>query len=371
MADERDAASRLSSLRGLALPMELGRRVPAGAVLRLRVRDQAEALLEAELTIRAGEAQGVHDARVACRRLRAALATFRPAVRDVVSEPLRNELRWLARSLGEARDQDMVRVRLLALADQEGLDAGLFIDRVGAQDGPPLDDPSVLAALASHRCGDLLDALEDFVADPPWTAGADRDAGPFLRRRIRKEWQRLEGRVSPVADLEPGTAPDHELHDVRKAAKRLRYALEVAEPLWPKKAKRLRKRVHALTDILGERQDTVLTRAELLRVAAQCEAAGEPAVAADRLHEIEEARAAQLEEQFQGQWSETVQRLADHPLARRRSRDRRRSREGAEGRQPSSGERSTGPGGAARAMRRPGGRAGQVRAQGPWAPGPP
>jgi CHAD domain-containing protein len=306
MGEERDAASRLSSLRALALPEELGRHLPAGDVLRVRVRDQAEALLEAELTIGVGQAQGVHDARVACRRLRGALATFRPVIRVDVGEALRGELRWLAHSLGAARDRDMARERLLALAQEAGEDLGPLLEHIGTEDWSPRDDPSVLAALASEQYAGLLDALHNFVADPPWAPAAERDAGPFLRRRIRKEWQRLEDQVAPVVDLEPGTAPDHELHDVRKGAKRLRYSLEVATPLWPKKAKRFRKRIHTLTDTLGERQDTVITRTVLLALAAQSEATGEPAFAAGRLYEIEQARASELEAQFQLQWSDTV-----------------------------------------------------------------
>ena len=305
MVHEGDAESRLASIRALPLAKEPGRDLPAGRLLQARAREQVEALLEAELTIRAGDPRGVHDVRVACSRLRAALATFRPALHAAVSEPLGVDLRWLARSLGEARDQDVVRERLLTLA-HEDKDAGSLIEGIRAEDWFPRDDAPVLAALAGQRYVGFLEALHDFVADPPLSAVAEGDAGPFLRRRLRKEWQRLEDRADPVADFEPGTAPDRDLHDVRKAAKRLRYALEVAESLWPKKARRLRKQVHVLTDILGERQDTVITRAVLLELAAQSEAAGEPLLAHGRLRQIEESRAVELEAQFQRQWSATV-----------------------------------------------------------------
>jgi CHAD domain-containing protein len=313
MLDERDATSRLSRLRALATPDQLGRDLPAGRVLEARVREQLEALLEAELTIRAGDASGVHEARVACRRLRAALATFRPALRVDVSEPLRDELRWLAGSLGATRDQDVVRERLLTLAREEGVNARALIEGIRAEDWSPRDDTPVLAALDSKRYVDLLDSLDNFVADPPLSPAAESAAGSFLRRRIRIEWRRLEDRVLPVADLEAGTAPDQGLHEARKAAKRLRYALEVAELLWRKKAKRLRKQVHTLTDILGERQDTVVTRAVLLELAAQSEAAGDPTFAHVRLHRIEESRAAELEAQFKSEWSATLERRRSWP----------------------------------------------------------
>jgi CHAD domain-containing protein len=275
----------------------------AGQLLDARLRDQVQALFEADRSIRAGNDAGVHEARVACRRLRAALATFRPVVRVEVSEPLRDQLRWLAQSLGEARDLHVARERLLGLADQEGEAAVALVERIRSEDSAHDDDAQVQRVLASQRYADLLDALEDLVADPPWTGQAERDARSFLRRRIDKEWRRLEDRVVPVEGLDPGTAPDQQLHDVRKAAKRLRYALEVAEPLWRKKAKRLRTQVHRLTDTLGERQDTVVTRAILLHLAAQAEAAGDPEFTHGRLHQSEESRATELEGQFHAQWS--------------------------------------------------------------------
>jgi CHAD domain-containing protein len=285
----------------------------AGELLGTRLREQVDALLEAELSIRAGSPAGVHEARLACRRLRAALATFRPVVEREAGEPLRDELRWLAQSLGAARDRHVAGERLLALADQEGEAAAAVFHGIRADVTADDDLARVLGVLVSQRYGDLLDASRDFVAGPPWTGAAERDGRPFLRRRLRKEWRRLEDRVAPVAGLEPGTAPDYQLHDVRKAAKRLRYALEVAQPLWPKKTRRLGKRVHRLTDILGERQDTVVTRALLLELAGKAEAAGEPAFVHGRLHQSEESRATELEEQFHRQWAVTVQRRSDWP----------------------------------------------------------
>ena len=73
-------------------PTEFGRHLPAGRVLRVRLLEQVASLREAERSIRSGDDEGVHDSRVACRRLQAALAMFRPAVDVRVSEPLRDEL---------------------------------------------------------------------------------------------------------------------------------------------------------------------------------------------------------------------------------------------------------------------------------------
>ncbi|MGC4855771.1 CHAD domain-containing protein [Micromonospora sp. DT4] len=69
---------------------------------------------------------------VACRRLRSDLRTFRPLVRRSWARPLRDELRWLAGVLGEARDAEVLRERLRRTATADPLsplDAGA-VDRL-------------------------------------------------------------------------------------------------------------------------------------------------------------------------------------------------------------------------------------------------
>ena len=281
-----------------------------GQVLRVRLLEQVAALREAERGIRSGDGEGVHDSRVACRRLQAALAMFRPAVDVRVSEPLREELKWLADSLGAARDQRVAQERLTALAARDGEAAGLLLAQLRRSDlslgNDHRMDEAVLEVLGSPRYADLLSGLERFESEPGWTARAEGDARPFVRRRIRKEWKRLAQRGSLVADHRPGQMPDQQLHDVRKAAKRLRYGLEVAQLLWRRKPKRLRRHVHQLTDVLGERQDIAITRPFLLQLAARSQAAGEPTFVHGRIDRLEESRAVELEAQFLRVWSETV-----------------------------------------------------------------
>src|SRR4029077_17095437 len=52
--------------------------------------------------------ESVHKARVATRRLRSDLRTFRPVLEREWSEPLRAELQWLGRALGKVRDADVL-----------------------------------------------------------------------------------------------------------------------------------------------------------------------------------------------------------------------------------------------------------------------
>jgi CHAD domain-containing protein len=292
------------------MPSAQGDVATTGQVLRTRLLEQVAALREAERGIRSGDDEGVHDSRVACRRLQAAMAMFRPAVDVRVSEPLRGELKWLAGSLGGARDHNVAQERLTALAARDGEAAGLLLAQLRRSDPSSGDDErrndAVLGVLGSPRYAELLSRLDGFVSEPGWTPRAKDDARRFVRRRISKEWERLAQRASLVESYQPGQMPDEPLHDVRKAAKRLRYGLEVAQLLWPRKPKRLRRHVHQLTDILGERHDIAITRPFLLRLAARSQAAGEPTFVHGRLDRLEESRAVELEAQFHRVWAETV-----------------------------------------------------------------
>ena len=201
-----------------------------------------------------------------------------------------------------------MRERLTALAARDGEAAGLLLAQLRRPEPPPGD-----AVLGSPRYADLLSGLDGFVAEPGWTDRAQDDAGPFVRRRIRKEWDRLAERASLLEQYSTGQLPDQPLHDVRKAAKRLRYGLEVAQLLWRGEPKQLRRLVHQLTDILGERQDIAITRPFLLQLATRAQAAGEPTFVHGRLDRLEESRALELEAQFHRVWSETVARRQHWP----------------------------------------------------------
>ena len=93
-------------------PRPIGRSKPAERVLAHRIAEQVEELLAADFAVRSNHGEGVHRMRKACRRLRSALATYRPLVDRSLTDPARDELRWLARSLGDARDAQVVFGRL-------------------------------------------------------------------------------------------------------------------------------------------------------------------------------------------------------------------------------------------------------------------
>ena len=69
-----------------------------------------------ELAARAGEAEGIHQMRVAVRRWRATLSAMAPLMLDAPRRKASNELKWIADALGEARNLDVFSSALLATA---------------------------------------------------------------------------------------------------------------------------------------------------------------------------------------------------------------------------------------------------------------
>jgi CHAD domain-containing protein len=91
----------------------------------------------------------------------------------------------------------------------------------------------------------------------------------------------------------------HELlHEVRKAAKRVRYTAEVAQAEFGEPAAALVACTKEVQDLLGAAQDTVVTRDVAVRVGRAAFVAGENAWTYGRLHALEEARAAASEDGF-------------------------------------------------------------------------
>jgi CHAD domain-containing protein len=246
----------------------------AASLVRQRLAEQRQALTEAEEALHAGEPEGLHDLRVAIRRVRSALATFRPVLERSVTEPLRDELRWLSVTLGEARDVEVVIEHtelLLSSAEPVGLDdavsglrARLRLDLAAAGD-------VVEETLSSTRYAALLVLLDAVAVDPPFTAKAEKSAKKLARKRIDHEVERVVERIQLVRAAGDPDERAARLHDVRKAAKRLRYTAEAAAPVAGKRIREVEERAESSQDIIGLHHDATVTRSTLRHLALDVE----------------------------------------------------------------------------------------------------
>lgn len=305
-------ASKLARALGGAAPQRLRRPraakagKPAGRLLHHYLLDQVAAVQHADLAVRRGEAQGVHDLRVALRRIRSALVTWRPLLDRQVTDPLRERLRDLCVHLGQVRDDEVVHARLVELLDEEPADLALGdARRVVVEQATRAAEQGRRAALDLLRGPDhlaLLGALQALVEAPPWTGRAEEPAAAVVRGRLGRELRHLRERALEVEQAD-GPGPRAEaLHEVRKAAKRLRYAAESARPVAGAKARRLRRGAASLQRVLGEHHDTVATRAALVRLAGRGDLHPGTGFSLGRLHAREEQVALELERAGVERW---------------------------------------------------------------------
>ncbi|MGW2282194.1 CYTH and CHAD domain-containing protein [Streptomyces sp. NPDC001770] len=279
----------------------------AGEQVLAHVRRQTETIVTLDPAVRRDLPDAVHRMRVATRRLRSAFKTYRKVLDRAVTDQLGSELKWLAAELGTGRDHEVLEERLFGRVD--GVEPALLLgpvrgrlERWGAAERAGARR-RILAALDSERHLALLDGLDALLADPPLLPAAGEDAAGTLAPAVLKDHDRLAARVHHALDLPPGHDRDRAMHEARKAAKRTRYAAEVARPALGKPAKRLAKRVEALQSLLGDHQDGVVARDALRAMAVHAHGAGESAFTWGLLYGREEAAAARLEDELPRVWA--------------------------------------------------------------------
>jgi len=190
------------------------------------LRELTATLMRDDPRARADAPDAVHRMRTSVRRLRSVLAVYaRLFDTDAVKE-LRIELGHLGIELGRARDAEVRRDRLAAeitgVAPHPAADAEVRLVG-GARRDYAEGFAGVRDYLLSTRYYRLLDTLEAFVAWPPLTRTAERRASAEIRRDLTRAVAALARRNGAVADADN---PEAALHEVRKAARRLRYAAE-------------------------------------------------------------------------------------------------------------------------------------------------
>lgn len=257
----------------------------------------------------------VHRLRIAARRLRSALTTYRPLFASGAVNDLGKELGWLGRALGAARDVEVLREHLDALAAdepdrffaatlrrriQEDMDAS---HRVGHR--------TAVEAVASERYRLLLRSLEAVVESPDLRSRASTSARSVLPDLLERDARQVRRSVRAARRTDPGPSRDRALHEVRKKTKRLRYAAESASPILGRRARRLAARAEALQECLGAHQDAVACRAWLEDLAARATDDAALAFGAGRLHAGEEQRAHTAEEEYEQAWRRLNRRHVD------------------------------------------------------------
>lgn len=288
-------------------PSRPRRKGPASALLLFYMNEQVEALKTHDPGVRGGARDAVHQLRVAARRMRSALASFRKLTDQETTQFLREELQWLAGTVGTARDLEVMRTHLNELIDAEPPDLiiGPVKDHLAQRLDPDYEAALTrgLDALGSDRYFRLLDALDGFLAVPPFRGAARKKALRTAGRLVNAERQRLTGAVKTLDGDADDESANTALHEVRKSAKRLRYAAEAATPVFGKQAARLARRAEEVQTILGDHQDSVVIRDKLRSLAAGSgESGGGDVFTYGRLHSLEQQRGTEARARFFRAW---------------------------------------------------------------------
>jgi CHAD domain-containing protein len=284
----------------------------AGDLLLSYLEQQLSELRRHVPGVREEQAESVHQMRVAARRLRSLLGSGRKLFAPGEPADVRSELRWLSGELGAARDPRVVQARLRDLLATEPGDLSR-----GQQDRE-IDEEleaaaaaghhGVLAALDSERYSTLIISLEFLFSTGTLSGRAAGPPGKAFKKVVAKDAARLERAVAGLPAASPGSVPARAagLHEVRKAAKRLRYSAELAATVsHGRTGKRARKRAKAarrIQTVLGLHHDTVMARALLAELGLRSPPAGGSGFSYGRLHAREEYLAAHSEAGFLKAW---------------------------------------------------------------------
>lgn len=257
-----------------------------GNVVRATISAHVAELQANDAAIRLGYGpEPLHIARVAARRLRSALRTFRPVLDEAWARKLSDDLAWLGRCLGAARDADVLVQRLRESAahldDDYGAQRARFI--AALHEGLDPKYRSVRRALRSTRYARLLDRLISAASQPKLVTDADRPARLLLPRMLAKPWRNM----CRAAKRKDARSPDEELHALRICVRRCRYAVEAGLGVLGPAAEKFVAKLARLQQSLGEQHDAVVAQDYITRVAAKARATRVGAALLDREKRID------------------------------------------------------------------------------------
>jgi len=212
-----------------------------------------------------GDAEAVHQLRVAVRRLRSVFGLFRRCVACAEVAEAEAGLQALARLLGPARDWDVflagTGARVAAAFEAEPAMARLL---AAAGRRRAAAYAALRAVLEGPEFRELGVALACLAAARPWPDDDAVALPAFAARALRRRARKLKAAGDELAALPPPA-----LHALRLSAKRLRYACEVFAPLFTgRHAGRMLRRLVAVQEALGHLNDASVAAALMAELGA-------------------------------------------------------------------------------------------------------
>ncbi len=216
-------------------------------------------------TLQSDDPEGVHQMRIALRRLRAAMGAFRPVLDAEEYARLANEVHWAAATLGAARDLDVfLNETFPLLFEQLNHDPCLL----GLQDRARIAKKETYvkarAMLKSRRFQRMLQSFEAWFESMPSDEHQEK-VKKVAEERLRKRYKQL---LRYGQSLGQATIPER--HRARIACKKLRYSVEFFNSLYQANdAHKFLKCLVKLQDALGVLNDMAVTAGLVSKLAGR------------------------------------------------------------------------------------------------------
>jgi CHAD domain-containing protein len=256
------------------------------------VAEQVGELLVWDRAVRADVYDSVHQMRVTTRKIRSLLQGSEDAFGISDDAWILDELRQLAAVLGVARDAEVLAEKYEMALDElpAELIRGPVRERLvdGAKKRYEAGHRRSLIAMRSARYFRLLDALEALVATaPPSVLPGDEEPETAT---LDSAYKRVQKAAKAAKDAASEDERDEALHRIRKRAKRLRYTASATG------ADKVADRAKSIQSLLGDHQDSVVSRTHLSSEAQTAYAAGEDTFTYGVLYQLEDAVARKADE---------------------------------------------------------------------------
>jgi triphosphatase len=244
--------------------------------------------------------EGLHQARVALRRLRAAISLFSELLKGGQTERVKGELKWLTGEFGPARELDVLMTEVITPLighQRDGSLQGLGADVARRREHA---FERAHAAVDSARFRKLVLDAAAWIEVGEWTRSEDELVRSLSERPIdRTAYDELDRRRKKILKRAKRIASldARRLHKLRIAAKKLRYASDFFKDVFPgKRSARHRKQFVAglktLQDALGDLNDIRVNMGVTRDLSHRRSKSSSLAFAAGRVSGREEARRA-------------------------------------------------------------------------------
>lgn len=202
--------------------------------------------------------EGVHQMRIALRRLRSSLNIFGSIINQHSCTHIIKDLRWITNVLGQARDLDVFAKHTLPSILQLYPDQPSLIQlNEKAHNAGRKAKNKVRKAIRSQRYQHMLLSVGDWLENERWRKNnsVEYKVLEIARPMLSKRHKQLKKQGKFLMQV-----PQKQRHATRIAAKKLRYAIEFFSHLYPKgKLRNFLPALTKLSDTLGALNDICIS----------------------------------------------------------------------------------------------------------------